>query len=252
MFDFFIEWNEKDQHRSMRLVLDLLSFLITRNPSPQLGEEVKTDFLHTITAIISRKSTRPLVKSCITALSHLLAKSVLTLEDVARMHQSMRPDLSDQPAIVLWQEWVVEIFRWMELHYICPVAGKLLCIVFSGLHGSSPSGGCHGERTPELDATTIRRWLETALAANPELLETIKNYFLAPLFKSDRALSVALLKELHQAQPKEDTHARSDEVDTAALLHLAALDLGKKVSIVDEPRKSSTLTSLAFRLLISL
>lgn len=252
MFDYFIEWNEKDQHRSMRLVLDLLSFLITQNPSPKVRDDLKTDLLHTITAIIARKSTRPLVKSCITAMSHLLAKSVLTLEDVAQMYQSMRPDLAEQPAIVLWQEWVFEIFRWMELHYICPVAGKLLCIVFSGLYGSSSSGGCRAERTPELDATTIRRWLETALAANPELLETIKNYFLAPLFKSDRALSVALLKELHQAQPKEDTNARTDEIDTAALLHLAALDLGKKVSIVDEPRKYHKLARLAFKLLISL
>lgn len=226
----------------MRLVLDLLSFLITQNPSPQVREDVKTDLLHTMTAVIARKSTRPLVKSCITALGHQLAKSVLTLEDVAKMYQSMRPDLAEQPAIILWQEWVFEIFRWMELHHVCPVAGKLLGIVFSGLYRSSPSGatGCHGERTPELDATTLRRWLETALAANPELLETIKNYFLAPLFKSDRALSVGLLKELHQAQPEEDTPARNDELDTAALLHLAALEIGKKVSLVDEPREYRT------------
>lgn len=237
LFNFFIEWNEKDQHRSMRLVLDLLSFLITQNPSPQVREDVKTDLLQTMSAIISRKSTRPLVKSCMTALGHLLTKSILTLEDVAQMYRSMRPDLAEQPAIILWQEWAVEIFRWMELHYVCPVAGKLLGIVFSGLHDSSPSRGGNEERMPLLDATTVRRWLEAALAANPDLLESIKNYFLAPLFKSDRALSIALLKELHQAQPEGDIHARSDELDTAALLHLAALELGKKAAIVDEPRE---------------
>ncbi|KAG6364892.1 hypothetical protein INS49_006496 [Diaporthe citri] len=235
LFNFFIEWNEKDQHRSMRLVLDLLSFLITQNPLPQVKEDVKADLLHTTSAIIARKSTRPLVKSCITALSHLLPKSVFTLEDVAQMYQSMRPDLSEQPAVILWQEWVVEIFRWMELHCVCPVAGKLLGIVFSGLYGSSPSRGCHGARTPALDAATIRGWLEAALVANPELLESIKNYFLAPLFKSDRALSTALLKELHHVQPEDEVHARSGELDTAALLHLAALELGKKASIVNEP-----------------
>lgn len=251
LFNFFIEWNEKDQHRSMRLVLDLLSFLIIQNPSPQVREDLKTDLLHTMTAIIARKSTRPLVKSCITALSHLLMKSILTLEDVAQMYQSMRPDLAEQPAIILWQDWVAEIFRWMELPYVCPVAGKFLGIIFSGLHGSSTSCGCRGERTPELDATTIRRWLEAALVANPELLESIKNYFLAPLFKSDRALSIALLKELHQAQPEEGRHTRSDELDTAALLHLAALELGKKASIVDEPREFLLSESLVFHLLIS-
>lgn len=235
LFNFFIEWNEKDQHRSMRLVLDLLTFLITQNPSSQVRDTVKADFLHTTVAIIARKSTRPLVKSCITALGHLLSKSVLTLDDVAQTYQSMRPDLAEQPAIILWQEWVVEIFRWMELHYVCPVAGKFLGIIFSGLYGSSPYCGRNGERTLALDSTTIRRWLETALAANPDLLESIKNYFLAPLFKSDRALSIALLKELHHVQPEDGAHARSGELDTAALLHLAALELGKKAAIVDEP-----------------
>ena len=245
LFNFFIEWNEKDQHRSMRLVLQLLTFLITQNPASQVKDNVKADLLHTIAAIIARKSTRPLVKSCITALNHLLTKSVLTLEDVAQMYQSMRPDLAEQPAIILWQEWVVEIFRWMELNYVCPVAGKLLGIVFSGLYGSSQSCGSQGGNTQALDATTIRRWLETALAVNPGLLESIKNYFLAPLFKSDRALSIALLKELHHVQPDDDTRPRSSELDTAALLHLAALELGKKTSIVDEPRECCTSASLA-------
>ena len=245
VFNFFIEWNEKDQHRSMRLVLDLLTLLITQNPLPEVRDNVKTDLLHTMASIIGRKSTRPLVKSCITALSHLLTKSVFTLEDVAQMYQSVRPDLAEQPAIILWQEWVAEIFRWMELSYVCPAAGKFLCILFSGLYNSDPSRGCHGERTPALDPTTIRRWLETALAANPELLEIIKNYFLAPLFKSDRALSIALLKELHHVQPEDDTHAHTDELDTAALLHLAALELGKKAAIVEEPREYRTSTNLA-------
>ncbi|KAI3394073.1 hypothetical protein diail_3249 [Diaporthe ilicicola] len=230
LFNFFIEWNEKDQHRSMRLVLDLLSFLIIQNPVPQIKEDVKSDLLHTMAAIIARKTTRPLVKSCITALNHLLTKSVLTLEDVAQMYQAMRPDLAGQSAIVLWKEWVTGIFRWMELHYVCPVAGKLLGIVFSGLYISRD-----GDK-PTLDATTIRKWLETALATSPDLLESIKNYFLAPLFKSDRALSIALLKELHHVRPHADAHTRGDELDTAALLHLAALELGRKASIVDDPR----------------
>jgi hypothetical protein len=240
LFNFFIEWNEKDQHRSMRLVLDLLTLLITQNPRPEVGAKVKTDLLHTMASVIGRKSTRPLVKSCITALSHLLTKSVLTLDDVAQMYQSLRPDLAEQPAIILWQEWVAEVFRWMELSYVCPVAGKFLSIVFSGLYDSCPSQGCRGERTPALSPTTMQKWLESALAANPELLESIKNYFLAPLFKSDRALSIALLKELHHVQPDNGTRARNDDLDTAALLHLAALDLGKKAAIVDEPREYRT------------
>lgn len=245
LFNFFIEWNEKDQHRSMRLVLDVLTLLISQNPRPEVRDNVKTDTLRTMASVIGRKSTRPLVKSCITALSHLLTKSVLTLEDLAQMYQSVRPELAEQPARILWQEWVAEIFRWMELNYVCPVAGKFLVVLFGGLYDSSTSSGYREQRTPVLDPPTIRKWLETALAANPELLESIKNYFLAPLFKSDRALSIALLKELHHIQPEDDSHARNDELDTAALLHLAALELGKKAAIVEEPRKYHPATSLA-------
>lgn len=240
LFNFFIEWNEKDQHRSMRLVLDLLSFLITQNPVTRIRDDVKADLLHTIAAIIARKSTRPLVKSCITALNHLLTKSILALEDVAQMYQAVRPDLTEQSAIILWKEWVTEIFRWMKLPYVCPVAGKLLGIVFSGLYGG------HDGARQALDAMTIRKWLEKALATDPDLLESMKNYFLAPLFKSDRALSIALLKELHHVRPDDDTHARNDDFDTTALLHLAALELGKKASIVDDSREygpSETLES---------
>lgn len=245
LFNFFIEWNEKDQHRSMRLVLDILTLLISQNPVPEVRDNVKTDLLRTIASVIGRKSTRPLVKSCITALNHLLTKSVLTLEDLAQMYQSVRPELAGQPALILWQEWAAEIFRWMELNYVCPVAGKLLVILFGGLYDSNYPSGYHEERTPVLDPPTIRKWLETALAANPELLESIKNYLLAPLFKSDRALSIALLKELHHIQPDDDKHACNDELDTAALLHLAALEIGKKAAIVEEPREYNPSASLA-------
>ncbi|KAL1874253.1 hypothetical protein Daus18300_003617 [Diaporthe australafricana] len=236
LFNFFIEWNEKDQHRSMRLVLDLLSFLITQNPVTRIKDDVKADLLHTIATIIARKSTRPLVKSCITALNHLLTKSIFALEDVAQMYQVVRPDLAEQSANILWHEWVTEIFRWMKLPYVAPVAGKLLGIIFSGLYGD------HDGTKQVLDATTIREWLETALATDPDLLEGIKNYFLAPLFKSDRALSIALLKELHHVRPNDMTHTRSDELDTATLLHLAALELGKKASIVDDPHPEGAKT----------
>lgn len=249
LFNFFIEWNERDQHRSMRLVLDLLTLLITQNPLPEVRDTVKTDLLCTMASVIARKSTRPLVKSCITALSHLLAKSILTLEDVAQMYRCLRPELSEQPAIILWQEWVADIFRWMELNYVCPVAGKFLVILFGGLSDSTASSGYREEGTPVLDAPTIRKWLETALATNPDLLESIKNYFLAPLFKSDRALSIALLEELHHAQPEDDTRRpRNDELDTAALLHLAALELGKKAAIVEEPRPGQSTTTSSVEL----
>ncbi|KUI65581.1 tRNA (cytidine(32)-2'-O)-methyltransferase non-catalytic subunit TRM732 [Cytospora mali] len=236
LLNFYIEWNEKDAHRSMRLVLDLLAMLMTQNPTTQVREAVKEDILSTLVSIIGRKSMRPLVKSCLSCLNHLLIKSVFTLEDVLRQYRTVRSDLSEKPDIILWQEWVAEVFRWMNLHYVCPVAGKLLVIIFSGLYKSSRKS--ENTKSAEFDVNTVRKWVETAISANPELLETTKNYLVVPLFKYDRALSIAFLEELNNRRPEEYTN--SAELDVPALLHLSALEIGKKASVVDDPSPTGT------------
>ncbi|ROV99157.1 hypothetical protein VMCG_06652 [Cytospora schulzeri] len=236
MLNFYIEWNEKDAHRSMRLVLDLLSTVIPQNPDTQVREAVKEDILSTLVAIIGRKSMRPLVKSSLSCLNHLLAKKIFTLDDVVRQYKKVRPDLADEPEINLWHEWVTEVFRWMTHHYACPVAGKLLVIVFSGLYSSSRDPA--RTTSAEFNVGLMRRWVEAALSTNPDLLEVAKNYLMDPLFKHDRALSVAFLEELNNRRPEE--YAQSDELDVPALLHLAALDIGKKSSVVDDPSPNGT------------
>lgn len=218
----------------MRLVLDLLSTVIIQTPDVQVREKLKAGFLATLVSIIARTSTRPLVKSCISALTHFLTKAVLTLKDVEAEYQRARPELDGRPPIVLWRHWVVEIFRWMELHYICPVAGKFLVAIFSELYASSKDSSRTGE--VDFDVVTLRQWLENALCTNPDVLESIKNYVLAPLFKSNRELSIALLEELNKSH--KDGSMSSANTNTAALLHLAALEVGKKSSIVDDPSKS--------------
>lgn len=215
----------------MRLVLELLSTLMPQNPDTQVREAVKEDVLSTLVSIIGRESMRPLVKSCLSCLNHLLLKSVFTLSDVLRRYRRLRTDLAKEQDIILWQGLVAELFSWMKLHYVCPVAGKLLVIVFSGLY--SPPGDLTKTVSAEFDVGTMRRWVETAVSANPDLLENAKNYLLAPLIKYDRALSIAFLEELNNGRPEECTN--SAELDVAALLHLAALEIGKKSSVVDDP-----------------
>lgn len=235
LFNYYIEWNEKDQHRSMRLVLDLLSTIIIQTPDVQAREILKTEFLTTLVSIIARTSTRPLVKSCISALTQFMTKEVLSLRDVEGQYQRARPELAGQPAIVLWRHWVGEIFRWMELHYICPVAGKFLVAIFSELHSSSKD--CNRVDRVNFDVVILRRWLENALCTNPDVLESVKNYVLAPLFKSDRELSIALLEDLNKDRKDDSTYSADTHI--AALLHLAALEVGKKSSLVDDPSTSS-------------
>lgn len=223
----------------MRLALDLVSTLMLQNPDQQVRESLKTGFLSTLVSIIARKSMRPVVKSCMSAMTQFITKGVLALEDVSRQYGSLRPDLAGKSITVLWQHWVAEIFKWMELHYICPVAGKLLVVIFITLSAESSSADTN---TAEFNARILRKWLENALSADPSTLESVKNYVFAPMFKSDRKLSLALLEELNESGSY--SNSSSVAADMTALLHLAALEVGKKSSIVDEPSKYSMVHTL--------
>lgn len=216
----------------MRLALDLVSTLVLQNPDHQVQVSLKADFLSNLVAIIARKSMRPVVKSCISSLTQFLTKGVFNLDDVARQYVSLRLDLAGQPPITVWQSWVAEIFKWMELHYICPVAGKFLVVTFCKL---SSVASCVDTGSYGFNVRVLRTWLETALAADRDILEGVKNYVLAPLFKSDHRLSFSLLEELNETNSVGQVS--SSDVDTTALLHLAALEVGKKSSLVDEPSK---------------
>lgn len=222
----------------MRLAIDLVSLLILQNPDSRVRESLKTEFLSTLVAVISKHSTRPVVKSCISALTHFLTKSVLTLDDLAQEYGSIRPELTGETfpsTLSLWEDWTTLLFKWMELHYMCPIAGKLLVTIWSTLHSGITTDG-ERTNTTDFDVGNVRNWLETALSTNPDILESVKNYVLTPMFKSDRGLSVALLEELNKGEHVHDTGSSGEDV--TALLHLAALEVGKKSSIVDDPGKS--------------
>lgn len=223
LFDYYLEWNEKDQHRSMRLVLDQVSVLILQNLDPQLRESLKAKLVPVLVQVIARRSRRPVVKSCISALTQFLAKSVCTLADVALQYVSLRPELAREPSVVIWQRWIAEIFTWMELHYICPMAGKHLVLVFTMLYVDNVTG---------FDIGKIRASLETACSIHPDILESVKNNVFAPMFKSNRRIAIALLGELNRSLPGGQKDKSEDDV--TALLHLAALEVGKKTSIVDD------------------
>lgn len=233
LFDYYLEWNEKDQHRSMRLVLDLVSTLILRNPDPQVRDALKADFLSKLVSIIARQSSRPVVKSCLSSLNQYLTKSVFTLDDLSREYTRICPDLAGQPMVSCWQSFVTGIFQWMKFHYICPVAGKFLVTLFGTLHSGSSVEGSQSSARDGFNVHVLRDWLEAALSANRDILESVKNYVLAPLFKSHHRLSITLLGELNTSRPEDKSSGLDTE--SAALLQLAALEVGKKSSIVDDP-----------------
>ena len=229
LFEFYIEWNEHDQHRSMRLVLDVLTTTFSRNADADVGKAIKTTVLDTLMSIISRKSTKPLVKSSLHCVVHFLSKQAVTLDDLAETYKRVDPEVRDLSPLGLWKSLVSVMFSWMELHYVCPIAGKFIVNVFTGLH-SMAMDGSHAE-LDGFGVCTWQEWIQHGLRSDMEKLESVKTYILTPLFTADRRSSVELLK-IYNDQSLETEDALEGDW---ALLRLAMLEVGKKSGLVDEP-----------------
>ncbi|KAL2181602.1 putative death-receptor fusion protein-domain-containing protein [Thermothelomyces heterothallicus CBS 202.75] len=234
LFHFYLEWYEHDPHRALRLVLDVLVVSSASNPCPETGRAVKGHILKTLISIITRKSTQQLTKSGLQCLDHFMNKRVLKLADIAAEYKKVEPVVASLPSLSLWKSFAFHLFSWMELTYACPLAGKCLVHLFRGLITTSLDGGAAEPMGFTLDVW--RQWLQDALARNPEILEDIKNYVLAPMFKTERDASLRLLEVFNRSQPL--TTLRGDLTDQGLLLQLAALELGKKNGMVEEPSKS--------------
>jgi hypothetical protein len=233
LFHFYLEWYEHDPHRALRLVLDVLVASSTANPSPEIGRSVKDHILETLISIVARKSPQQLTKSGLQCLDHFLNKRVLTLADIASTYREVEPAVAKLPGLSLWRFFAFQLFSWIEVAYVCPLAGKCLVHIFRGLNAAAQD-----TTVPDPPAFTLevwRQWLQEALAQNPEILEDVRNYVLAPIFKTDRDASLKLLEMFNRSQPL--TAIDRDLTDHGLLLQLASLDLGKKYGLVEEPSK---------------
>lgn len=223
LFDFFVEWNEQDQHRAMRSVLDVLNIAITRNPDPVLGGMIKSKILTDTVEMMTLQSTRPAVKSAMTALDHFLQKKLLYLPAFLEIYRDVHRN--DHSLTVDWESFIAKVFEWMELQYVWPIAGKLLVTIFT----------CPWDEAGDLrfHPDAWHKFLRQGLAANVEYLEVVKLYVLMPIFKSDHDQAMKYLDLLFSLQnlTSED---RSD-LGLDSILWLAALEAGKKVGAVGEP-----------------
>ncbi|KAK7908349.1 hypothetical protein PG985_015652 [Apiospora marii] len=227
LFDFFVEWNEQDQHRAMRTVLDVLNIAITKNPDPVLGGTIKSKILTDTVEMMTLQSTRPAVKSAMTALDHFLQKKLLYLPAVLEIYRDVhRNDHSLTPS---WESFIAKIFEWMELQYVWPIAGKLLVTIFTSPWDEAGDLRCHPD--------AWHKFLRQGLAINVEYLEVVKLYVLMPIFKSDHDQAMKYLELLFSLQnlTSED---RAD-LGLDSILWLAALEAGKKVGAVGEPSDDS-------------
>ncbi|KAL0930859.1 HEAT repeat protein [Colletotrichum truncatum] len=230
LFNFFIKWNETEQHRSMKLVLDLLPSLMRRNPDQAVAEMVKTTILDTLISIIGPQSSKPLVKSSLKAMDSLTSKA-FTVEDIAESYKRTQPSCSWDSEIALWQDFFRQMLAWMTMHYVCPITGKFIVTIFRALRQRS----LNNPSAADIEQFTVKAWLrcvQSAINEAPSLLEGVKTYIFLPLFKDDRKDAVQILQQINSSWSASESGV---ELDTLAQLNLAVLEVGKKVGMVEEP-----------------
>ncbi|XWW97598.1 hypothetical protein V2A60_005582 [Cordyceps javanica] len=229
LFNFYIEWNEYDHHRSMRLVLDLVAALLRKNPDQQAAASSKDALLDDLVSIIARRSTKPVAKSAIKTLDHFLGKHVFTLKDLRVSYEgrTSNPQARRDP-IEVWGMLFGDLFDWMCRHFVCPAAGKLVVTLYRMLR----QGRGGADQVPSIDLW--HSWLiEFVTKEESSLVERIKNYVFLPLFKLDRKEALLFLQKMNNDKPLsafEKLH-----VDIQTLIQFAALETGKRVGLVEEP-----------------
>lgn len=222
LFDFFMEWNEKDSHRSMRLILDYLAYLISNNPRPEVGASVKAIILNTTVSTITQQSSRPSVKSAMVVLDCFIQKKLVYLCSILELYNEIHGLPLDED---VWDAFVASIFAWMELHYLCHVVGNLLVTIFTS--------SWYEDKDVRHEPNTWHRFIYRGLQINLDYLEPIKFYIFVQLFNVDRAGSLVYLRHLSSLQRL--TSKDSNGWDLNSMLWLAMLEAGKKVGVVDEP-----------------
>lgn len=230
LYEFVLGGDERDQSRSMMLVLDLLASLMVRNVDEIIRAAVKKSILEGLLVIVAGASFKSRAKSALKALEHLLSKSVFTVAELIDAYAIHSRDAGWKAGPdALWDAMISDVLGWMDSPSVCPVAGKLLVTVFRALRKAPLPGG---------DMRRWVCWLQNYISVNPEGLEHIKIYVLAQLFKLDRSCSAELLKNLDIFNLLNSNAPVA--LDGNTLLQLAVIDVGKSAGLVDEPGKLPT------------
>lgn len=227
LFNFYIDWNEYDHHRSMRLVLDLIATLLRKNPDQKASLRTKDALLGDLVSIVAGRSSRPVAKSAIKTLDHFLGKYVFTLDDVRVNYEIHLSEHQGREPIEVWGMLFSDLFDWMRLHFVCPAAGKLVVTLYRMLR----QGRAGTDQIPSIDLW--HSWLLTFVVKDALLIERMKNYVFLPLFKIDRKEALLFLQKMNNDQPVSASDKL--DVDVPALIQLAALETGKRVGLVEEP-----------------
>lgn len=241
LFVFYIESNEKNQHRSMRQVLELLAKLIIQNPDKEQSGTIKSEILDRAISSISHASAQAFVKPSLKALECFLGKKAVSAREIIAAHgktaffrKSWASPAGDTPSeLLVLDSFVAATFDWMSLPDTAPSAGKLLLTIFHSLKNNLQAVSEHVEITA---ASLWHRWLRLGLTTHPESIENVKNHIFPQLFRADRAGSIQFLESLTSQSDLVALHGRKvSRDDTEAFLLLSALEAARKAGLVDEP-----------------
>ncbi|KAA8564146.1 hypothetical protein EYC84_012123 [Monilinia fructicola] len=241
LFNFYLEWNEKNQHRSMRQVLDLLTSLLNTHPNPASASSLVIIIVQRLLSVISHQASQPLVKPAFKILEHLVGKGIISIDNLAEF-KNESTELYTTTSIskgVLPNSTidgiVSETFHWMNLQDVSPSAGKFLVSLFK----VSKNLSTEVENDEGKVHTRLwQRWISEGLEKNPDALENIKNYLLPPLFKLDRIGSLSFLQDLNQKGPLD---VQGQNMESESLVHLSAIEVGKKAGLVEDSNTISFL-----------
>ncbi|KAK0121786.1 hypothetical protein ONS95_010069 [Cadophora gregata] len=259
LFNFYIEWNEKNQARSMRQVMELISTMIAKNPSRDAKLAIRKAIVERDMSIVTHQAAQPLVKPAFKSLESLMGKGTISAQDLLDAYQERHVSLAHEtassndidpetgfsatlkqemsiekghdnndPEASSWDAFFCEMFEWMTYADISPAAGKFLVTVFRDLRTTSDKSGFSDNST-----ASWQRWIRRGLGSNPEALENVKNYLFPPLFKLDRIGSLSFLADLSIQNSLEEF--QSQNMDAQSLLQLSAMETGKKAGLVEEP-----------------
>jgi hypothetical protein len=215
----------------MKLVLDSLTSLLSKNPDPVGAAASKEAILEVLLPIVIGKSTKPAAKSALKVLEHLLGKGVLTLHDLRASFLRFRPEAHQAEGLELWMLFLGDLSHWMHSHFVRPQAGRFIACLYRTL--VSPSSGFSSEAVSH----TWQQWLVTFLGGDPTLLEGVRNYVFLPLFRNYRVEAIRFLEIITQTGMVSASEGIN--LDSATMLQLAALETGKKVGLVEEPGTSN-------------
>lgn len=234
LWSFCLEGTEKNQHRSMRQVLELLITLLVVNPNKSHAKEYKQQILEQLLAILMHEGAQPHVKPGLKALEFFLGKGVISVPNLVAVYSNKKnvnpfegSGACDEQQL---SAFVSDMFDWMTLPDTSPTAGKLLVTLFQQCR-KNPDAITNQLQT-SAHPTLWVRWIRDGLGKHPDALENVKIYLFPALFKIDRSSSVEFLGSL--VQNVSIGSLQSEELDASSFLFLSAIEVGKKAGLVDD------------------